>query len=84
VAVTPANVSESRYFEQATEGVETSRYYADKGSASAENRAILKKKELGAELSTPLAETNPSDTGKRSSTGWFPRSDSRSNKPSVP
>jgi IS5 family transposase len=44
VAVTPANVSESRYFEQAIEGVETSRYYADKGSASAENRAILKKK----------------------------------------
>jgi IS5 family transposase len=44
VAVTPANVSESRYFEKAIEGVETSRYYADKGSASAENRAILKKK----------------------------------------
>jgi IS5 family transposase len=44
VAVTPANVSESRYFENAIKGVETSRYYADKGSASAENRAILKKK----------------------------------------
>jgi hypothetical protein len=39
--VTPANVSEFRYFGQAIEGVETSRYYADKGSASAENRTIL-------------------------------------------
>ena len=41
VAMTPANVSESRYFEKAIEGVKTSRYYADKGSASAGNRAIF-------------------------------------------
>lgn len=44
IAVTPANVSESRYFEKAIEGVETSRYYADKGNASAGNRAILRRK----------------------------------------
>jgi len=35
VSVTPANVSEFKHFEKATEGVETSRYYADKGVASA-------------------------------------------------
>ena len=44
VAVTPANVSESRYFEQAVEGVETSKFYADKGSTSAGNRDVLMKK----------------------------------------
>ena len=44
VAVTPADVSESRYFERAIEGVKTSRYYADNGNASAGNRTILKKK----------------------------------------
>jgi len=44
VSVTPANVSEFKHFEQAIEGVETSRYYADKGVASAKNREILRKK----------------------------------------
>jgi IS5 family transposase len=44
VSVTPANVSEFTHFEKATEGVETSRYYADKGVASAKNREILKKR----------------------------------------
>jgi len=44
VSVTPANVSEFTHFEKAIEGVETSRYYADKGNASAKNREILKKK----------------------------------------
>jgi IS5 family transposase len=36
-------MSEFKYFEKAVEGVETSRCYADKGSTSTENRAILKK-----------------------------------------
>jgi IS5 family transposase len=44
ISVTPANSSECRYFEEAIDGVETSRYYTDKGYASAENRAILKGK----------------------------------------
>jgi IS5 family transposase len=44
VSVTPANVSESKYFEKAIEGVKTSRYYADKGSSSAKNREILRRK----------------------------------------
>jgi IS5 family transposase len=52
VSVTPANVSESKHFENAIEGIDTARYYADKGSASAENRgASCKVMERGSEMS---------------------------------
>ncbi|MDR0553165.1 MAG: IS5 family transposase [Holosporales bacterium] len=59
VAVTPANVSECKYFEKAIEGVETSRYYADKGYASAENRAILKKKGVKSAIMHAARKNNP-------------------------
>ncbi|MDR0677429.1 MAG: IS5 family transposase [Holosporaceae bacterium] len=59
VAVTPANVSECKYFEKAIEDVETSRYYADKGYASAENRAILKKKGLKSAIMYAACRNKP-------------------------
>jgi IS5 family transposase len=59
IAVTPANVSECRYFEKAVEDVETSRYYADKGYASAENRAILKKKGLKSGIMQAARKNKP-------------------------
>jgi IS5 family transposase len=44
VSVTPANVSECRFFPQAIADVETERMYADKGSSSSKNREHLRER----------------------------------------
>jgi IS5 family transposase len=78
--VTLANVSEARYFEQAIEGVETFRYYVDKGSASAENRAILKKKGIKSGMMYSIKRNKPLGYWKRSLTNALPRAGTRATR----
>ncbi len=59
VSVTPANVSESKYFEKAIDGIKASRLYADKGYASAENRNTIKRMKIKNGIMLKASKNNP-------------------------